>query len=108
MDEFPSFPGDLHTERKLDRVFADGVEIKPGDQVVLRPVARADIFDLALEGKVATVVSIEQDYEDRIHLAVTVDQDPGWELGCDGMIGHRFFFGVDEVVPAARHNDPRI
>jgi hypothetical protein len=100
--------GDLHTERKLDRAVADGVEIKAGDRVVLRPLGRADVFDLALDGKIATVVSIEQDFEDRIHLAVTVDEDPGWDYGCDGFIGHRFFFGIEEVVPQRDANSPTI
>ena len=43
----------------------------------LWPLGRADIFDLALEGKIATIESIEQDFEDRIYLAVIVDDDPG-------------------------------
>ena len=37
----------------------------------LWPRGRADIFDLALAGRTATVAAIEQDYENRIHLAVT-------------------------------------
>src|SRR6185437_5342771 len=49
-----------------------GVEIRPGSQVRLRPRPGGDIMDLALAGKLAFVESIEQDFEDRIHVAVTV------------------------------------
>ena len=76
-----------------------GVEIQVGDQVRLRPRARADIFDIALSGKVATIESIERDFEDRVHVAVTVDSDPGRDFGLDRMPGHRFFFGPDEIEP---------
>jgi hypothetical protein len=60
-------------------------------------MGRADILDLALDGRTATVDSIEQDLEGRIYIAVTVDDDPGRDLGRCLQPGHRFFFGVDEV-----------
>ncbi|HEX2099439.1 MAG TPA: hypothetical protein VHF69_02180, partial [Candidatus Synoicihabitans sp.] len=71
--------------------------LKPGDAVILRPKRRADIFDLALAGRRATVSSIERDFEDRIHVCVTVDDDPGRDLGLEGKPGHRFFFDLDEI-----------
>ncbi len=76
-----------------------GVTVRPGDRVTLRPRRRADILDVALAGKVATVEAIEQEWEGGLHLAVTVDDDPGRDLGADRRIGHRFFFRVDEVEP---------
>jgi hypothetical protein len=100
MDDRDPFSFDsTEANRKLHRVVTRGVEIRTGDHVRLRPLGRGDIFDLALEGKMATVVAIEQDFEDRVHLAVTVDDDPGRHLGREGKIGHRFFFGIDEVEP---------
>jgi hypothetical protein len=30
-------------------------------------------------------------------VTVTVDDDPGKDLGATGQVGHRFFFGLDEV-----------
>jgi hypothetical protein len=75
---------------------------QPGDRVVLRPSRRADVFDLALTGRVATVRSIEQDFEDRVYLSVTIDGDPGEDLGIAGLPGHRFFFHPDEVEPVER------
>jgi hypothetical protein len=91
------FAWDPEGERPLDRIVSGGVELKKGDRVRLRPLGRADAMDIALDGKSATIVGIEQDYEDRIHLAVTVDDDPGHDLGRDGKPGHRFYFGIDEV-----------
>jgi hypothetical protein len=73
------------------------LQLKPGDAVILRPKRRADIFDLALAGRRATVSSIECDFEDRVHVCVTVDDDPGRDLGREGKPGHRFFFDLDEV-----------
>jgi hypothetical protein len=83
----------------LPQVRVAGVAIKPGNRVRLWPLGRADILDLALEGKTATVAAIEQDFEDRVYLAVTVDDDPGKDFGTLKQPGHRFFFGVEEVEP---------
>ncbi len=73
--------------------------IRAGDRVRLRPKGRADILDLALEGKAATVVAVEEDLEGRRYIAVTVEDDPGSDLGRAGFPGHRFFFRPDEVEP---------
>jgi hydrogenase maturation protease len=70
-----------------------------GDRVRLRPKGRADILDLALQGKEATVVAVEEDLEGRRYIAVTVEDDPGSDLGRAGFPGHRFFFRPDEVEP---------
>jgi hypothetical protein len=85
--------------RTLESVHAGPYEIRAGDRVRLRPRARADILDLALAGMLATVESVEQDFEGRIYLAVTVDDDPGRDLGQLRQPGHRFFFGPEEVEP---------
>jgi hypothetical protein len=86
----------------VDRIRVAGVDLQPGDRVRLWPLGRADILDLALEGKTATIEAIEQDFEDRTYLAVTVDDDPGKDLGQQRQPGHRFFFGIDEVEPLVR------
>ena len=91
----------LEDKTPLEFIEVNGVALKPGDRVILRPHAGGDIFDLALAGKTATIESIEQDYENRIHLAVTVDDDPGRDLGELRQIGHRFFFSTEEVEPFA-------
>jgi hypothetical protein len=84
---------------KIDRIRLAGVEYRVGGRVRLWPLGEADIFDLALKGKTAVIASIEQDYEDRVHLAVTVDDDPGRDFGAEGKPAHRFFFRPEEVEP---------
>jgi hypothetical protein len=70
-----------------------------GDQVRLRPRRRADVFDMALAGRLAKVVAVEEDLDGHSLVAVTVDDDPGSDLGERGLPGHRFFFHPDEVEP---------
>lgn len=86
---------------QLRSVHIAGVELHPGDRVRLRPGKRADIFDTLLEGKIAIIEAIEQDFEEKIHLAVTIEDDPGRDLGVMRQSGHRFFFSVAEVEPLA-------
>ncbi|CCF82587.1 hypothetical protein [Nitrolancea hollandica] len=81
------------------QVTLQGQEITPGTRVRLRPRAGGDILDIALAGKIAIVEGIEQDYEDKIHLAVTIEDDPGRDLGRERWPGHRFFFSPEEVEP---------
>jgi hypothetical protein len=83
----------------LESVVVEGVQLKKGSRVLLQPRPGGDIMDLALAGKVAFIEDIEQDYEDRIHLAVTLEDDPGRDLGADRILGHRFFFSPEEVIP---------
>lgn len=71
--------------------------LRPGDRVKLAPRRRADAFDLVLAGRSATVASIEEDFEGQAYVTVTVDDDPGQDLGRAGQPGHRFFFRTDEV-----------
>ena len=82
---------------KLQSAVVAGVEFRVGDPVRLWPLGIADIMDLTFEGKRARIVAIEQDLEDKIHFAVTVDDDPGRDLGVAGKPGHRFFFRPEEV-----------
>jgi hypothetical protein len=76
-----------------------GRPLGAGDRVRLRPQGRRDIFDLALAGRAATSLSVEQEWDDRLYFTVTVDDDPGRDLGREGKPGHRFFFGPEEVEP---------
>ena len=85
--------------RHLECVQFGPHEIRAGDRVRLSPRRRADIMDMALAGKTATIESIEQDFENRIYLAVVVDDDPGADFGSVRLPGHRFFFGPDEIEP---------
>lgn len=81
----------------VNEIHVGDAVLRPGDRVRLHPLGRADIMDLALDGRTAVIDSIEEDLEDRVYLAVVVDDDPGKELGRLRQPGHRFFFGVEEV-----------
>jgi hypothetical protein len=91
--------GTMRPPRKVQAVHVGEAELRAGDRVILRPRGGADAFDVILRGKSATIAAIEQDYENQIHLAVTIDDDPGADIGAAGKIGHRFFFRPDEVEP---------
>lgn len=84
---------------QLESIVVGGVEIGKGSRVVLWPQPGGDVMDLALAGKAAFVESIEQDYEERVYIAVTLEDDPGRDLGGESILGHRFFFSPDEIVP---------
>jgi hypothetical protein len=85
--------------RRLECLHVGAAEVRAGDRVRLRPRGRADILDLALAGRTATVEAIEQDYDGRAWLAVLVDDDPGKDFGALRQPGHRFFFAPEEVEP---------
>ena len=70
---------------------------KVGDRVRLRPKPGGDVFDIVLKDQIAIVESIERDFEDRVHVAVTLLDDPGRDLGMQRMPGHRFFFSPAEM-----------
>ena len=99
--------------RGAQRVTVNGSEICKGSRVRLRPREGGDIFDLALAGRTATVEAIEEDAEGQLHVAVTLDDDPGRDLGDARFPAHRFFFRLDEVEPVeqgetAERLEPRI
>jgi hydrogenase maturation protease len=84
-----------------DAVVVDGVTLRRRSRVRLRPRAggRHDVWDAVLAGRTAVVEGIDQDVEGHVVLAVTVDDDPGRDLGDARQPGHRFFFAPDEVEP---------
>lgn len=89
----------LEDRPQLESVRHLGVELRAGDRVRLCPRQGADIMDMALRGKSATIEAIEQDYEENVHVAVVIDEDPGRDLGLLRQPGHRFFYSLDEVEP---------
>jgi hypothetical protein len=84
---------------RLQTVLINGISLQKGDLVRVRPKSRADAMDMALAGKVAMIESIEQDAENKTHLALVIEDDPGRDLGLLRQPGHRFFYGTDEVEP---------
>jgi len=84
---------------RLVSLLESGGNLCVGERVRLRPKSGGDIMDLALRDKVAIVEAIERDFEDRIHVAVTLLDDPGRDLGAAGFPGHRFYFSQEEIEP---------
>jgi hypothetical protein len=93
----PFDPFAEHAPVESVRVF--GIELRTGDRVRLWPQKKADILDLEMEGKVAVIEAIEQDFEDNVQFAVVLEDDPGRDLGMLRQPGHRFFFSPEEVEP---------
>jgi hypothetical protein len=91
----------LEDKPPVDQLLVNGVELRVGDRVRLRPRPGGDILDIALADKVAVIEAIEQNYEGQFHLAVVLDDDPGRDMGMMRQPGHRFFFNPAEVEPAA-------
>jgi hypothetical protein len=84
---------------RLESVRVFGVDLRCGDRVRLWPGKKADILDMAMKGKVAIIEAIEQDLEDRVQLAVVLEDDPGKDMGLLRQAGHRFFFSPEEIEP---------
>ena len=94
--------------RGAEFVAVDGVAVRAGSVVRLAPrQTGGDIFEVALDGRVGTVREVLEDYEGRIQLAVTVEDDPGEDLGAIRRPGHRFFFDPAEVRPLDPREAPR-
>jgi hypothetical protein len=89
----------LEDKSPVEALLVDGVELRTGDRVRLRPRKGGDVLDMALEGKTAAIECIEQDDEGKFHFAVVVDDDPGRDMGLLRQPGHRFFFDPEEVEP---------
>ena len=85
--------------QKIESANVRGVDLKKGDRVRIRPKKRADIMDMALDGKVGIIEAVEEDVEHNVHFALVLEDDPGRDLGMDRHIGHRFFYSADEVEP---------
>ncbi len=87
---------------RLESAMVGGVQVKAGDRVRIRPKKRADVMDMALDGKIAMIEAVEQDVEGGVQLAFVLDEDPGRDLGMMRQPGHRFFYATDEVEPVKK------
>lgn len=81
-----------------DRVPVDGVPVGVGSRVLLRPgLRRTDAQDLFLRGRAALVEAVLHDVDGGVHLAVTVEGDPGADIRREQ--GRFLYFQPDEVAP---------
>lgn len=81
--------------RGEDTAVVDGVSFRRGGKVVLRPGPDADLHARLLDGRTATVERIYVAVDGKVHLGVTVDDDPGQQLMRE--TGRFLFFFAPEV-----------
>ncbi|MCW3021071.1 MAG: hypothetical protein JWR30_393, partial [Conexibacter sp.] len=95
----PEADAEIRGEQAID---VDGRSFRRGAHVRLRPTRSQlprNAQDHLLEGRSATIERIYVDYEDAVHLCVTVDDDPGQDIMRD--IGRYLYFKPDEVEDIA-------
>ncbi len=80
-----------------ERVIVDGVTFAKGAKLLLKPGTERDVYDRILDGRRATLERIYVDFDDRVHFAVTVDDDPGQALMRE--TGRYLYFFAHEVQP---------
>ncbi|MGW0945635.1 hypothetical protein ACWD4O_24230 [Streptomyces sp. NPDC002623] len=81
-----------------DTVVVDGRPVGKGSRVELRPGLRhTDAQDLFLQGRAATVEAVLHDVDGTVHLAVTVEGDPGADIRREQ--GRYLYFQPDEILP---------
>ncbi|HLI60047.1 MAG TPA: hypothetical protein VKV21_10335 [Solirubrobacteraceae bacterium] len=89
--------GDAENNPGEDSVTVDGVTFVKGSRLLLTPGTDRSVHDRMLNGRRATLERIYIDYDERVHLAVTVDDDPGQQLMRE--TGRYLFFFAHEVQP---------
>lgn len=90
-------------EPPAQEIVVDGVALRRGSRVRLRPRPGGDVMDIALAGRTAVVEGIDEDASGGVHFAVAVEDDPGVDLGMGRFPGHRFFFRPEEIEPIREH-----
>jgi hypothetical protein len=88
LEEVDNQPGE-------DSATVEGVTFVKGSKLRLRPGTNGSVHDRLLDGRDATLERIYIDVDDRVHLAVTVDDDPGQQLMRE--TGRYLFFFAHEV-----------
>ncbi|RST17533.1 hypothetical protein E2C00_01500 [Streptomyces sp. WAC05374] len=90
-------PGaDATVDPATDHVLVGGRPVRAGSRVVLRPrLRRTDAQDLFLSGRSALVEAVLHDVDGGVHIAVTVEDDPGADIRREQ--GRFLYFQPDEV-----------
>ncbi|MER6053133.1 hypothetical protein ABT168_37820 [Streptomyces sp. NPDC001793] len=90
--------GDRDVDPLTDRITLDGRSVGAGSRVALRPGRRrTDAQDLFLHGRTAVVEAVLHDVDGGVHLAVTVEGDPGADIRREQ--GRFLYFQPDELTP---------
>lgn len=87
-----------------DRVVVDGRSVGKGSRVELHPgLRRTDAQDIFLRGRAAKVEAVLHDVDGGVHLAVTVEGDPGADIRREQ--GRFLYFQPDEITPLEDRED---
>ncbi|WP_338674885.1 hypothetical protein V1460_19260 [Streptomyces sp. SCSIO 30461] len=90
--------GDTSVDPSRDHVMVGGRPVSAGSRVVLRPgLRRTDAQDVFLHGHTAQVEAVLHDVDGVVHIAVTVEGDPGADIRREQ--GRFLYFQPDEVEP---------
>ena len=80
-----------------DHVLVDGRAVSRGSRVVLRPGRRrTDAQDIFVHGRTALVEAVVNDVDGQVHIAVTIEDDPGADI--QRAQGRFLYFQPDEVA----------
>ncbi len=82
---------------EIDAVLVNGVPVRRGSRVRLRPSRRADAQDIFFAGKSARVTSVHEDVDGDQHVGVVLDDDPAADL--HEWYGRYLYFAPGEVEP---------
>jgi hypothetical protein len=80
-----------------DTVWVGTTEVTKGTRVRLQPNRRADVQDIFIAGRTATVEGVFHDVDDEVHVAVVLDDDQAADL--HQWHGRYLYFHTDEVEP---------
>ncbi|WP_030801336.1 hypothetical protein [Streptomyces sp. NRRL S-337] len=90
--------GDRGVDPATDRISIDGRPVGAGSRVLLKPGRRrTDAQDLFLHGRTALVEAVLHDVDGGVHLAVTLEDDPGADIRREQ--GRFLYFQPDELAP---------
>ncbi|MDY7086090.1 MAG: hypothetical protein SYR96_13390 [Actinomycetota bacterium] len=90
---------DVAVEPDDDAVVIAGVRVAKGSLVRVHPSRRADAQDLFFADQIARVAKVITDFDDNVHVAVVLVDDPAADL--HDWYGRYFYFAPDELQPVA-------
>ena len=89
--------GDDAISPETDSVLVDGVTVSKGSRVRLNPRKHGtDVHDMFLVGRTARVEAVLTDVDGSLHVAVSVDDDPGADI--HSWYGRHYHFSPDELT----------
>ncbi|MET1061648.1 MAG: hypothetical protein ABWX71_02030, partial [Aeromicrobium sp.] len=88
---------DASVDPGTDAVVVNGVPVRKGSLVRVRPSRRADAQDLFFADRIARVTAVLSDVDGGTHVAVVLEDDPAGDLL--DWYGRYLYFAPDEVEP---------